>query len=162
MIETTSTQNADVNNSTNQPEFLIYRIYIKDLSIELPNSPSIFAKEWKPEIELNVKVDHQAVQDWANDTYEVMLALKLTAKLPENQTALLIELIEAGLFKITGWQGENLENMLRAFCPNIIFPYAREIIADSMARTGLPPLHLAPINFDALYEQHKKQQQINK
>ncbi len=151
----TSTQ----QDNQKQPEFFIHRIYVKDLSIELPNSPQVFVEEWRPEIELNIRIDHKAVTDLASDSYEVTLFLKVTAKLPQDKVAVLVELTEAGIFKVAGWHGEELDRMLGAFCPSIIFPYAREVIAESMARASLQPLHLAPINFDALYEERKKQQQ---
>lgn len=150
--------NNPANEQSRQPEFFIHRIYVKDLSIELPNSPGIFVMEWRPEIELNIRIEHKALADLAPDTYEVLLFLKVTAKLPGDKIGVLVELTEAGIFKVAGWEGENLERMLGAFCPSVIFPYAREVIADCMSRASLQPLHLAPINFDVFFDERKKQQ----
>lgn len=144
-------------NSKNKYNFAIQRIYTKDISLEMPQAPAIFASEWNPEVELNIKVDHHEISDLLQDGHEVSLEVTLNAKLPNKRTAILIELTQAGIFKITGWEGEELKRMLGAFCPGIIFPYAREQIADLMTRANLPPFHLAPINFDAFYEQRKAQ-----
>jgi preprotein translocase subunit SecB len=134
----------------NEPEFAIRRIYIKDVSLEAPNSPEIFQMEWKPEVTLDLDTKTHHVSD---DLHEV--ALKITATVKNStKTAFLIEVVYAGLFTLKGFANDQLHYMLGSFCPNIIFPYAREIISETVSRAGFPPLYLAPVNFDALYQKH--------
>jgi len=136
--------------TTTNPDFAIQRLYIKDLSFESPNSPEVFQSEWKPELSLDINTDAKLI---GNDIYEVVL--KLTVKVKMNdKIPFLIEIKQAGLFLLKGFPEEQLRYMLGAFCPNIIFPYAREIISDMTMRGGFPPLYLTPINFDSLYQQH--------
>ncbi len=145
----------DATMETNAPEFAIQRIYVKDMSFETPHSPHIFQEQWQP----NVDVQLNAVTDkLAQDVFEVKLMITVTAKLAE-KVAFLAEIHQAGIFTIARFPDEQLHRMLGSYCPNLLFPFAREVIADLITRGGFPPLYLAPINFDALYEQQLKQQQ---
>lgn len=140
--------------SANSPQFEIQRIYIKDVSYEAPNTPHTFVEEWKPEVQLNLETKSNRIQD---NTHEVVLSV--TATVTSNaKSAFLIEVHQAGIFLISGLPNEQLRQMLGSFCPNILFPYAREVISDIVVRGGFPQLLLAPVNFDALYAQHLEEQ----
>ena len=139
---------------TNQQQFGIQKIYIKDLSFESPNAPGIFTQDFQPEVSMELNTNGQAVGE---NVYEVVLSLTVTVK-HKDQTAYLVEIQHAGIFNISGFDEDNLAGMLGSFCPNILFPYAREAIAEVVTKGGYPPLHLAPVNFDALYAQHLQQQ----
>ena len=138
-----------------ESEFSIQRIYVKDVSFETPNSPDIFQTEWDPKLDLDLHIE---THDLKEDFHEVVLKVTATAKLKE-KTAFLIEVGQAGIFNIKGFNKEQLKGMLASFCPSILFPYARELVADLTMRGGFPPLHMAPINFDALYQQQQKSEQ---
>lgn len=140
---------------TNEPEFGIQRLYVKDSSFEAPNVPAIFRKEWQPELGLDL---HTHAEKIDNDIHEVTLTVTVTAKLGE-ETAFLVEVKQAGIFTLSNFSNEQLKPMIGSFCPNILFPYAREVITDMVVRGGFPPLYLSPINFDALYQQHLQEQQ---
>ena len=128
----------------------IQKIYIKDFSFESPKTPKVFASsEWNPKTDLNLRSAHSAVSE--ND-HEVVLTITIEAKEDDN-TVFLIELQQAGLFHITGYSDEEMKAIVGSFCPNILFPYARETIASVIAKGGFPEFILQPINFDALYAQ---------
>lgn len=143
------------NQTENQPQFAIQRIYIKDLSFETPNSPAIFKAEWQPEMNVDLNTQANPLDD---DVYEVELRITVTAKL-QDKVAYVAELKQAGIFTLSGFVHEQLKAMLGSFCPNILFPYVREGIADVINRGSFPQFNLAPINFDALYMEHLQQQQ---
>lgn len=134
--------------------FDIQRIYIKDTSFESPNTPQVFREEWKPEVNIDLQTKTQALEE---NAHEVVLTVTVTAK-KEGKTIFLIEVKQAGIFTIKGFDKDQLGQMVGSFCPNILFPYAREIISDIAVRGGFPPLYLTPVNFDALYAQHVEQQ----
>lgn len=135
--------------------FNIDKIYTKDISFESPNAPAIFSNsEWKPEINVQLNTNHTTVGD---DVYEVVLKLTVTAKQGET-TAFLVEVQQAGVFTIKGFAQEQLNGMLGAYCSESLFPFAREAIASLVANGGFPQLILAPVNFNALYQQHMQQQ----
>ncbi len=136
-------------------QFAIQKIYIKDVSFESPNSPAMFTKEWQPEVNLDMNTNTQLLNE---GVYEVVLSLTATVK-NADQTAFLVEIQQAGIFTITGFAESEMGHMLGSFCPNILFPYAREAVSDLVTKGGYPPLILAPVNFDALYAQHMAQQQ---
>ena len=138
-----------------QGKFSIQKIYIKDVSFETPNSPAIFAeKEWAPDI--NVQMGSQAIK--MNDTlHEVTLSVTVTAK-QGDKTAFLVEVQQAGVFQTEGIEPQQMGHLLGSYCPNLLFPYAREAVSDLVTRGGFPQLLLAPVNFDALYAQHMQQQ----
>lgn len=139
-----------------QGQFSIQKIYTKDISFETPNSPAIFAQtKWEPEV--NVQLNSRAAA-MENDMHEVVLTVTVTAKV-EEQTAYLVEVQQAGVFQVTGFEEGQMGHLLGSFCPNILFPYVREAISDLVARGGFPQMLLQPVNFDALYAQHVQQQQ---
>lgn len=144
-------------NQENQAGFIIQRIYVKDLSFESPNSPHIFQAEWTPQVDINLNTDTQKLAD---DVYEIVLKLTVTVKL-KDKTAFLVEVQHAGIFTIKGFAEEQLKPMLGSFCPSVIFPYAREIISEAVTRGGFPPLYLAPVNFDAYYQQQLEREKKN-
>ena len=132
--------------------FEISKIYLKDMSFESPMTPQLFAeqRDWRPEFNVQLNAESKPV---AEDVYEVVLSITVSAEL-EKQTAWLVEIKQAGLFKIGGFEGNALGHMLGSFCPATLFPFAREAVADVIGKGGLPSFYLAPINFDALYAQH--------
>jgi len=157
MSTNTSSANgaADKNTSNSQdgPEFAIQRIYVQDISLESPNSPQIFQQTWQPHVDVQLHVHSDKL---AEDVYEVKLAITITTKV-EEKTAFLAEIKQAGIFTLAGFPEPQLQHMLGSYCPTVLFPFARELVAELVVRGGFPPLYLAPINFDALYEQQKKQ-----
>ena len=139
--------------NSGQPQIMIQRVYLKDLSFESPNSPQSFAAEWKPEV--SVDLNSQARQ--LNETsFEVVLRITITAK-AEDKTVYLTEVQQAGLFHIANVPQESMGQVLGAFCPNILFPYAREAVDSLVQRGSFPALMLAPVNFDALFAQNMAQ-----
>lgn len=130
-----------------QQQFAITRIYVKDLSYEAPNAPQSFAVEWKPELNLEMNSQSRLVDQ---NLWEVVLQLTVTVKNQE-QTAFIVEVQQAGLFVVQGIDNEQIRHLLGAFCPNILFPYARETVSDLVTRGSFPQLLLAPVNFDALF-----------
>ena len=134
-----------------QPQFGIQRIFIKDLSFESPNSPAIFRKEWKPKIKLDLNTKSKSLD---NDIYEVVLTLTVSAKI-EEETAFLCEVQQGGIFSMAGFPEEARHQMLGAYCPNVLFPYARQAIDEAIVKGSFPAIMLAPVNFEALYAQNK-------
>ncbi len=137
----------------NQKQFGIQKIYLKDVSVETPNTPEVFQQEWKPDINLQLNSEAKGL---GNDFHEVVLTLTVTAKLGE-RTAYLVEVQQAGIFLMQGFSEDEAKPMIGAFCPNTLYPFAREAVSDLVARAGFPQLLLAPINFDALYQQQIQQ-----
>ena len=144
------------NFETQQPggKFTIKSIYCKDISFETPNSPALFRSEWKPEIEMQLGTEAREI---AHNEYEVVLTVTVTTKLNGN-TAFLAEVKYAGLFDIAGLTSDELGRTLGSQCPGILFPYTRELVSGLVVRGGFPPLVLAPVNFEALYENHLHKQ----
>lgn len=141
------------NNTADQnaqdAQFMIQRIYVKDLSFETNNTPAVFQQKWEPELSLDLNTKHNQLE--AN-VYEVELSVTATVK-NQKETAFLVEVKQAGIFTIQGAPDEQLDHLLGSFCPNILFPYAREAITAEVIRGSFPQLVLSPINFDALYMQ---------
>ena len=141
--------------SEEDQQFAIQKLYLKDVSFESPNSPQVFTDgEWKPEVNVQLNTGSRGISD---GTYEVMLEVTVTAK-QNDKTAFLVELKQAGVFTITGFSEENLAGMLGAYCPETLFPYAREAISELIGKGGFPQLLLQPVNFNALYTQQMQQQ----
>lgn len=153
-MTTTNTNTNTQSNHAGQPEFAIQRVYVKDLSFEAPQSPSIFQQEWQPELNLQLQTSSAPL---ANDTHEVTLQITVTAK-AQDKIIFLAELKQAGIFTLRGFPEEQIGPMLGCICPTILFPYGREAISDLVNRGTFPPLYLAPVNFEALYQQHLEQQ----
>lgn len=148
-------QNGAASVENKGPGFGIQRIYVKDLSFETSNTPAIFKETWQPSIDLDINSTTHKVED---NVFEVVLRITATAK-SEEKTAFIAEVQQAGIFIIQGINEQQLHHMLGSYCPNILFPYAREVISDMILRGSFPPLYLAPVNFDAVYEQQMKPQQ---
>lgn len=134
-------------------QFSVQRIYLKDASFETPLGVETFQNKWEPKIQLEVNTKANKIDD---DVHEVVLSLTVSATQAE-QTVLLIEVQQAGLFAYKGLEGEQLTHVLNTMCPNILFPYAREVIDSLAVKGSFPALMLAPINFDALYKQAMEQ-----
>ncbi|WP_257293876.1 protein-export chaperone SecB [Endozoicomonas sp. YOMI1] len=148
------------------PQFALQRIYTKDISFESPKAPEIFQKQWQPEVKLDLSTSNRPLEE---GLYEVVLSLTVTVengpegsppgkKSDNKETAFVTEVHQAGVFLAKGLDEEELHRTLGAFCPNILFPYAREAIDNLVLRGSFPPLMLAPVNFDALYMQAREQQ----
>ena len=142
-------------NGGGEKQFAIQKIYTKDISFETPNAPKIFTLKWEPGLDLNLGTH---VEPLDNSMYEVSLTITVTVKIAET-TAYLVEVNQAGIFSVAGFSDQEMGPMLGSFCPNILFPYAREVVSDLVSKGGFPQLILAPVNFDALYMQHLQQSQ---
>lgn len=148
-------------NNTQEQQFSIQRIYTRDASFESPKAPSIFLKEWKPAVNLELNTRQNAIED---GIYEVVLTVSATAKIEDN-VAFIAEVQQAGIFVVKGFDAESISHMLGSFCPNLLFPYAREVLDNLVVKGSFPALMLAPINFDALYAQElerMKQENVTK
>ena len=130
----------------------IEKIYVKDLSLENPGAPQSFQLADAPQIEIGLRTRGEQV---ATDVYECVLTLTVTAR-ANDKTVFLIEAAQAGVFAVRGVPPNQLQQVLAIHCPTVLFPYARETIADATMRAGFPPVHLAPINFEALYAQQQQ------
>lgn len=138
-----------------QPVFSIEKIYVKDLSIELPNSPQCFLERDPAQIAVQMGSSGTAVGE---GTFEVVLTVTVTAKLGD-KTQFLVEVAQAGIFLIQNVPENEIEPIIAVACPNILFPYAREAVSDCVTRAGFPPVLLAPVNFEAVYRQRLEAQQ---
>jgi len=133
----------------NERQLVIQRIYTKDLSFESPNAPTIFLNEWKPEIDVNIRTE---INDLGEDNYEVVLAVTVEAKHDE-RTAFVAEVHQGGIFLVKGFNEEEKTPLLSIGAPNSLFPYAREVISDLVTRGSFPQFVLQPANFEAMYAQ---------
>lgn len=145
--------------SDQQPVFSIEKLYVKDLSLEVPNAPQIFLEREAPAIEVQLQTNANELGD---DLYEVILTVTVTAKRSENgedKAFFLVEVAQAGIFQIKNVPESDLQAILAVACPNILFPYAREVVSDAVNRAGFPPVILAPVNFESLHQQRMQPQQ---
>ena len=148
--------NSMSNSETNSKQFEIQKVYLKDVSFESPESPGSFGfKPWNPRLEVNMNNTHTQIGE---GQYEAVLRITLTA-FHEDKATFLIEVQQAGIFIVSGFNDEETKYLLGSQCMSIIFPYAREQISDLTVRGGFPPLLLSPVNFDALYQQHLQARQ---
>ena len=131
----------------------MHRVYIKDASLEVPNAPQVYTQNGQPQIDVNINTSPQAL---GNDNHEVTLTISVSAKL-EDKTVFLVEIQQSGLFQVSGFEGEELLRILGSYCPNALFPFAREAVASLIGKGGFPPVMLAPVNFDALFQQHQNE-----
>jgi len=138
---------------TNEQEFGIHSIYLKDVSFEAPNSPEVFKTQFQPAIEMNLNLETNHLED---NIYEVVLSVTVSAK-ADDKAAFLVELQQAGVFTLKGFDEDSLGPMLGIYCANVLFPYARESVANLVTKGGFPQLLLEPVNFEALYAQHMEQ-----
>jgi preprotein translocase subunit SecB len=130
-----------------QPVFSIEKVYVKDASIETPNSPQVFLEPTQPQVEVQLQ---NAAQQLNDALFEVVVTVTVTAKAGD-KTLFLVEAAQAGIFRIQHVPAADLEPILGVGCPNILFPYAREVVADLIGRAGFPAIHLQPVNFEAMY-----------
>lgn len=149
------TEQEQLAPQASEAQFMIQRVYIKNLSFETTNTPAIFQQKWEPELSLDLNTQNTVLDE---GIYEVSLTVTATVK-NQGVTAFLVEVQQAGIFTIQGPQPEQLDHLLGSFCPNILFPYAREAITSEVIRGSFPQLVLAPINFDALYAQQQEDKQ---
>lgn len=138
-----------------QPVFGIEKLYVKDLSVEVPNAPEIFLERENPEIEIQLNTTGRGVDE---GIFEVVLTVTVTAKLGE-KTVFLVEVGQAGIFRIMNIPGDQVEPLIAIACPNVLFPYAREVVSDAVGRAGFQPIVLQPVNFEAMYMQRMQQEQ---
>lgn len=139
---------------TPERQFSVQRVYTKDVSFESPNAPEVFRGEWKPKHDLNINTK---VTQLDATLYEVALAVTVTAKTGEDKTAFIVEVQQAGIFSLSGFAENELAPMLGAYCPALLFPYAREVVSDLVVKGSFPQLVLQHVNFDALFAQHQQQ-----
>jgi preprotein translocase subunit SecB len=156
MAEENQPAQGQAEGRAQEQQFSIQKLYLKDVSFESPNSPTVFTDgEWQPEVNIQLNSSNKSI---GQDTYEVDLKITVTAK-QNKKTAFLVELTQSGIFTVAGFEQDNLRGMLGAYCPETLFPFAREAIAELVSKGGFPPLLLAPVNFNALYMQQAQQQQ---
>lgn len=137
-----------------QPVFGIEKLYVKDLSLEVPNAPEIFLEREQPQIEIQLNTGGRGVGE---GVFEVILTVTVTAKLAE-KTVFLVEVGQAGIFRIMNVPEEQIEPLIAVACPNILFPYAREAVSDAVTRAGFQPIVLQPVNFEGMYMQRLQEQ----
>lgn len=159
-MSTPNPSNAKANGraNTNEPVFNVNVIYVKDLSFESPNVPNIFNSEWMPKVDFDLQMGSNLI-DEKEGLYEVLVHLTVTVKIKEETTAFLIEVKQAGIFVVKGFDAETTKHILSTACPTVLFPYARETVTNLVQRGGFPQLVLPPINFDAMYAQHLAEQE---
>ena len=139
-------ENAAVSEEQ-QSRFVIQKIFTKDISFETPNSPDIFREEWKPKLDLQMGNEYVRIDE---DNHEITLTVTVTATVGD-KVAFLAEVKQAGVFSLTGYSDQEMGPLVGSYCPNTLFPFAREVISDIVLKGGFPQLVLAPVNFDALY-----------
>jgi len=146
---------AEEAGTPKQPTFAIQRIYLKDISFESPASPDVFKTEWKPQVNMDLNTQNKQIAD---NLWEVVLTLSITAKVDE-KPAFMVEIQQGGIFLIKGLNPQQQAHTLGAFCPNLLFPYARETIDNMVVKGSFPALMLQPVNFDAIFAEANKRQQ---
>ncbi len=143
-----------MNDNQATQQFAVQRVYLKDTSLEVPNAPQVFNETWQPEVNVQIGNTTNQIND---NLYEAVLSVTVTAKAGD-KTIYLVEVKQAGLFVVQGFDEDQRNRLLGAFCPNTLFPFAREVVSSLLTKANFPPLMLHPINFDALYNQHLKTQ----
>lgn len=140
------------NTPPPQRQVLLQRIYLKDASLEVPLAPQVFARPWNPKMDVEIGTSANALGE---NLYQVTLKVTVTAKLDENAVGFLVEVQQAGVFQLQGFANEReTQAVLAGHCPGVVFPFARETVADLVQRGGFPPLLLQPINFEALFAEY--------
>lgn len=139
-----------------QPVFNIEKIFVKDLSVEVPNAPAIYMEREAPKIDVQMNTQGGPI---AEGVYQVLLTVTVSAKV-QDRTMFLVEAAQGGIFRIAGVPQEQVELVLGITCPNLLFPYVRETISDAVGRAGFMPLYLNPVNFEAIYQQRMAQAQV--
>ena len=138
----------------NQPVFSIEKVYVKDLSLEVPNAPQVFLEREAPSVDIQLHHNSSGVED---GVFETVLTVTVTAKV-KDKTMFLVEAAQAGIFVARNIPAAELEAVLAIACPNILFPYVREAISDIVVRAGFPPVILSPVNFEAIYQAQRDPQ----
>ncbi len=146
---------AAANTAATGPQVVLQKIYLKDASIELPNAPAVFTQQEQPSIDLQMNTNALTL---GNDNYQVTISATVTAKLGNGEVAFLVEVHQCGIFGVRGFPStDEIEAVLGTYCLHQVFPFARESVADLVQRAGFPPILLQPVNFDALFLEHRKQ-----
>jgi preprotein translocase subunit SecB len=151
------TDSSNAAEQAGQAQFNIQKIYVKDVSFEAPNTPAVFNETGTLNLNMNL---NQKVARLADDVYEVVLGITLTCTI-EEKNVYLAEVEQAGVFGLAGFDERNLDLMLGTYCPNVLFPYARQTISDLITAGGFPPFYLQPINFEALYAEGMRRRAEN-
>ena len=153
MAEENNQENAATTGDEQAPMFQLQKLYVKDVSFEVPNAPKVFQESGESEVKLNL---NQRANDIGKDLYEVVLTITVTAS-AKDSTVYLAEVSQAGLFMISGFNDQAHHAALNTMCPATLFPYARTVVTNLVTDGGFPPLVLQPINFDAIYGQRLQQ-----
>jgi preprotein translocase subunit SecB len=140
----------------NQPLFSIEKVFVKDLSLEIPNAPQVFLERDTPTVDIQLHHNSTGVEE---GVYQTILTVTVTAKVGD-KTMFLVEAAQAGIFVARNIPANELESVLAIACPNILFPYVREVISDTVVRAGFPPVILSPVNFEAIYHAQRGQQPL--
>src|SRR6476620_2771016 len=138
----------------NAPVFSIEKVYVKDLSLEIPNAPQVFLEREAPQVDIQLHHNSSSVEE---GVYQTTLTVTVTAKV-KDKTMFLVEAAQAGIFVVRNVPAQDLEAVLAIACPNILFPYVREVISDVVVRAGFPPVVLSPVNFEAIFQAQREQQ----
>jgi preprotein translocase subunit SecB len=143
------------NAPNNQPVFSIEKVYVKDVSLEVPNAPAVFLERETPTVDIQLHHNSALVE---NGVYQTLLTVTVTAKV-NDKTMFLVEVGQAGIFTIRNIPPQELDPVLAIACPNILFPYVREVVSEMVVRAGFPPVILSPVNFEAIYAAQRSQNQ---
>jgi preprotein translocase subunit SecB len=143
-----------MSDAQNQPIFSIEKLYVKDISLEIPNAPQVFLEREAPQVDIQLHHESQPVED---GVYQTLLTVTVTAKV-KDKTLFLVEVGQAGIFVIRNIPEADLDPVLGIACPNILYPYVREVVSDVVTRSGFPPVVINPVNFEALYQAQKQSQ----
>lgn len=149
-------QPVEQQNTEQQPIFSVEKLYVKDLSLEVPQAPGVFLENGEPQIDVRVSTENSKLED---EFYNVTVNVTVTAKLPGNKTMFLTEVAQSGIFRLANLPESDVQLLLAVAAPNILFPYARETVSNTISRAGFPPVLLAPINFEAIYQSQQQAQQ---
>ena len=158
MADEQENQQPAATGSNQRGQFEIQKVYVKNISLETPSSPQVFREQWRPSVHMDIA---NSADDLGENLYEVTLSVTATVS-HEDKTIYLVEVQQAGIFLMADFPRELIGRMVATVCPNILFPFAREIVSDLVVRAGFPQLLLAPVNFDALYLQHQQKQAAEK
>lgn len=139
---------------SNQPVFSIEKVYVKDLSLEVPNAPQVFLEREAPQVDIQLHHNSSAIEE---GVYQTTLTVTVTAKVGE-KTLFLVEAAQAGIFVARNIPASEMDAVLGIACPNILFPYVREVISETVVRAGFPPVILSPVNFEAIYQAQREPQ----
>lgn len=145
---------SEPDQASAERQFMLRTVYVKDLSFESPNAPAVFREQWKPDTGLHLDIK---VEQLAEDTHEVVLTVTVTSKLGD-KTAYLVEVQQAGIISIKGFEAQELGPLFYVYCPSILFPYARQAVTDLVAKGGFPHLVLQHVSFDGIYAQKLAEQ----